>query len=167
MATSEEERQDEPEPARLSPELRAQALDLLIEQEHKLLAAYQAHQASADARTTAAPTAAFALLTVATTVAKSVGALARCVPYTVLGLIALAALVALTARVAGFRLGNRGDAEPLVLAESMASRDAVLRLWSGAVDDADPNTVRELALKLWRGRATDAREAYIAKESGR
>jgi hypothetical protein len=164
--------------------VRGEALDLLIEQELKLAAVYDARQSSADSRAAAALTAAFALLSVAAAVAKEAGDTPHWAIYVALAAIALLAVAAVASRVlAGIRFrrasasaaegrerarasgGRTGERrEPLLSAEGESARHAREDLWSGQADGKSANEVRELALTLWRGRAQDAREGAIARE---
>lgn len=151
---------------------RAEALDLLIEQEHKLLSVYDARQSSADGKAAAALTAAFALLTGA----LAVGDPPRGVAYGVLAMIGVVAVVAVAARVVpGVNLrkhrasrddpaDRHSEKEPFLYTEGEEPRRARLSLWAECFDHAHPNEVRELALKLWRGRAIDARNAAVDRD---
>jgi hypothetical protein len=142
----------------------ADALDLLIEQEQKLLAVYDARQTSADGKAAAALTAALALATVIPTTAKSLSAENGDIFLNIIFLVvAGTALVALAARVLGGYKHHRGK---ILSTEGEGAKKARKALWKYPPDGSypDPDYVRRVALALWRNRAKDSRKLAIRRE---
>jgi hypothetical protein len=149
------------------------ALERLIDGELKLLAIYDARQASADTRTAALATAAIALPPLLLSLSKSFtsnAALLR-VGYLV---VVIAAIGILLVRVwNAWRTRPSTNTEGVagglhVSAEGAAVADARAK-WRGyqkvkQVGQADPVRVRQLALEMWRTRADDSRRVAEIKD---
>jgi len=139
---------------------RADVLDLLIDQEHKLLAVYDARQTRADGKAAAALTAAVALGTVTLTAADLSGTNAD-VLHVSFAFVALTAAVSFAARILGGIAFHRGRK---LTSESDMTKGARRLLRNYDIKGTDPNRVRELALDLWCSRATDSHKAAIRRE---
>ena len=146
------------------------ALDLLIDGELKLLAIYDARQASADTRTTALATAAIGLPTLILTISRSFAskALLPKVGYVVIIIMALVVVGARSWNAWRRRRTDHTHPGPLISAEALNVVRA-RREWrdyqrTKTVDDTDPIRVRQLALEMWRTRAMDSRKVAEIKD---
>jgi hypothetical protein len=156
-------------------------LQELIEGELKLLAAYDARQASADARTRATATAALALPTLTLSLAKSFATNESALNW-IYGGVVIASIVVLVlalwnwqrpGRKEGATKQQRNELGPRwkLSAESEAAKQA-RRLWRACYDPegkaaigADTVTVRRRALEMWRTRAVDSHHIAQLKEA--
>lgn len=156
------------------------ALQELIDGEIKLLAAYDARQASADARTRATATAALALPTLTLSLAKSFATNESTLNW-FYGLVVVASIAALVLALWNWQqpgidepATNQQRAEPArrwrISTESQAAKDARTqwRSWydPDMADNSRANTgdVRRDALRMWRTRAVDSRHIAQLKE---
>lgn len=147
-----------------------EALGLLIEGEQKLLAVFDARQASADAKLTAAVTGALALPAAALALHRPLNADEGLLKWGYAIVVALVAILFLLRTYGGWlRRREPTPNEPgrkskkTISAESeeaAAARDA----WWGCEGTADPITVQEYALALWRTRAQHSRHIAQVKD---
>lgn len=143
--------------------LSTEALRLLIENEQKLLAAFDARQASADARMTASLTGALALpvATVALAKTQTDEGTFQCLYAVVVGLVCAAVLIR---ACVGFKYrkessghGRRWSSESIEAATARGH-------WWGTENDTDPGEVSRRARELWRSRAQNSREIAQIKD---
>ena len=140
---------------------RADALDVLIEQERQLIVRFEARQSSADSTAAAAVTAALALAALAATGARTVSQIDKTFAWIVAGAFAAIPIIALGTRfLAGLRRSGWG-----VSSRSGPYKEAVEQLHQcGPVENLDPVQARECVLRVCRSRATDAEKAAESKE---
>lgn len=146
---------DDVSDSKRSPE----GIDLLIEQERKLLDGFDARQSSADSKAAAALAAALALATITLTGADSLSEREATFVKVVFALIAVAVALSFAARVLGGLKLHIGDR---VSSESKETKEAREALWSYTC--SDPDEIRALAHTLWHCRAFDSRKAAVARE---
>jgi hypothetical protein len=152
--------------------LNAEAFRLLIEGEQKLLALFDARQASADTKMTAALTGALALPTATLALANPLKAdetLLK-VAYAAIAFLVIVILVMRFGSGIGRRNAERAKREELggrpKKKLSTESLDAALArdAWWKCEATADPLTVQALALELWRTRAKHSRDIAQVKD---
>ena len=139
------------------------ALDLLIDGELKLLAIYDARQASADTRTTALATAAIGLPTLILALSRAFASHAMLLKVGYVLTIVVAFIIIVGARSWNAWRRRRTDAKhpgPLISAEA-ADVAKARHEWrdyqrATAVGSSDPIRVKQLALEMWRTRAITA-----------
>ena len=165
----------------------AKALDLLVEGELKLLAIYDARQASADARTAALATAAVALPPLILSLSKSFNANSTAARWLFSGVVVIVLIIVVIRAWNAWRRRSpalddspaaRAEAEQKrhfelsrpfhVSSESREVADARTR-WRSyqtekSVGEIDPIRVRQLELEMWRARADDSRSVAQKKD---
>ena len=146
------------------------ALDLLIDGELKLLALYDARQASADTRTAALATAAIGLPTLILAISNSFASHAVLLHV---GFIVIAAVAALVVFARSWNAWRRRANDPkharFHISAEAASVAQARRQWREYQRDTlvaagDPIRVRQLALEMWRTRARDSRNVAEIKD---
>jgi hypothetical protein len=137
------------------------ALDVLIEQERKLIDRFDARKSSADTVTAAAVTGVLALAALAGAAAETLKAIDKTFAWAVAGILALVCVIAVWERfVAGLR---RSRAE--LTSRSPVYRRALADLRTcGPTENLDPCLVRERVLLVCRALAADAESAAESKE---
>ena len=164
------DREVQPKPGATADDPVAKALDLLIDGELKLLALYDARQASADTRTAALATAAIGLPTLILTIS---GSFASHAVLLHVGFIVIAAVAAFVVFARSWNAWRRRANDPKHLHLHISAEAAAVaqarRQWRGYQDDTpvdagDPIRVRQLALKMWRARAMDSRRVAEIKD---
>jgi hypothetical protein len=139
---------------------RADALDVLIEQERQLIAHYEARQANADGMAAAAVTAVLALAALTATAAKTIEHVDTTLAGFLVGALVLVCVAALIVRsVAGLSHTSRS----VLSTGSEDFDDALKQLRANDAANRDPIEVRERSLTLWRARAHDAHDAAKSK----
>jgi len=138
--------------------VRANALDVLIEQERQLIAYYEARSARAEATAAAAVTAVFALAALTATPATSSN---NAFAWIIVVLLAFACVFALVARtVAGLKRSR--DSWFSSGSDKFDTALEKLRECHGA--DPEPVDARQRTLTVCAARATDARETAKSRD---
>jgi hypothetical protein len=139
---------------------RADALDVLIEQERQLIAHYEARQANADGMAAAAVTAVLALAALTATAAKTIEHVDATFAWLLVGALVLVCVAALIVRSAA----GLSHTPTSVLSTGSEDFDkALTQLRANDLANRNPIEVRERSLTLWRARANDAHEAATSK----
>lgn len=160
-------------------ETATKALDLLVDGELKLLAIYDARQASADTRTTALAAAAIALPPLILSLSKAFTSNSTLLHWGYLAVVILAILILIIRGWNAWRTRQPTKNQPrlksqpkhkwlYVSADSAAVADAREK-WRDyqvktGVGKTDPVRVGQLALEMWRARADDSRKVAHIKE---
>jgi NADH:ubiquinone oxidoreductase subunit 6 (subunit J) len=146
--------------------LQAESLQLLIEGEQKLLALFDARQASADARMTGAGTGALALPAATLALAKPLEHSEHFFKLMYAGVVVLVAIVFVVRMLVGSwkrRKNGPGRARVAFSSESRAAAKARKEWWDCEGTDA-PIAVQQRALMMWRTRARHSREMAQSKD---
>jgi hypothetical protein len=154
------------------------ALDVLIDGEAKLLAIYDARQASADARIAAFSTGAAALPTLTLSLTDGFTGNETLFEGIYVAVVVAAVLVLVPRAWNAWRrraiqrdeaLGQRRFWKGLELSAEAAAVSATRKAWrdyqrTTPVEGADPLHVRQLALAMWRARAQDSHKVAQFKD---
>jgi hypothetical protein len=183
MPNSPEAHDGEAETTPVDPVGRGKALDLLIEGEQKLLAVFDARQATADAKTTAAAAGAILLPAATLTLAGAVGNNGAWLKVVYVIVALLAAITVVVRTWTGTKVRKAEDHLPAphgdlaaekaaagrrgkkLSTESLAAARARDKWWACDLRTASaPDDVRELAANMWRTRAKHSRHLAQDKE---
>jgi len=141
--------------------VRADALDVLIEQERLLITHYEARQARAEATAAASITAVLGLAALTATTANATSHVDKTYGWIVVSVLASACVVALFVRSAA---GLRHTRRSLLSTESETCKTALNDLRACHATDPDPIDVRQRTLALCVARAASAHEAAKSKD---
>ena len=136
------------------------ALDVLIDQERRLIDYYEARQAGADSTAAAAITGVLALAALTATAAKTVKHVNGTFAGVVVGALVVVCVAALGVRTVA---GLRRTRSSLLSIGSTQFDDALKALPCSGLDEADAVLARRRALAVSRARAVDAHRAARSK----